>query len=1129
MRRVSTLVLMLLLGSFEAAALTGTVRNAAGDPLEAVAVSFAGIDTVLYTGADGAFSLVRSAVSQPRLTLRSQAGVQLHETGLVVSLPSAQLVRVSLTDLAGRRQVLFDGRLDRGVHLVGSTEIAALSNGVYILHAMLGRERVVCRALTLSGLRLAESATTAVRNGALSKAAAGEAIDTVRFSLAGYIDVTRSIASYDENLGTIVMTPDIYTGEWHGFTRCDIDTLLPNFVNILFRAYDSLGRGISNLDTSRIVVLEDEQPITSESELIIEKASAFSDTIRTVMLLDRSSSVADNLDDIKDAAKVMVRSIAPHQQMAIYTFSETNDLVVDFTDDTTALLNAIDIIPLGYASTNLYGALIDAFGRIENYASVADRTIMYGNVVLFTDGRDTQGSHSLNEVLSAQGSKQVFALGLGAELDTTALRAIAGDFVYTTTDVHELAGLFAVIQQDITNTANSYYWAHYRSPKRGNTVHTLAMRLEGNSNSGPDASITGTFNSALFQAGWAPTAESLSIVLDTSGTRLLGRYVYRDLDGEIEGASRYRWYVNGTMVDSGSIELAASLVSTGDTVVFQVQPVSLFGSPKEGVWAACTVKVGAPRANNLSVVLNATKDTLVGSYTYSDTDPEGQSIVEWFVADTVRVGDGTRLPVVVFEQFAGLTATTHLTLAVTPVASSGIPTIGETQRRVLAVGTFLPAPTANEVAITLNADADSVVGSYTYAHADQVPEGASIIRWFRNGVPLAPAGLTIPATLFAFGDVVGFSVTPVAVSGMIEQGVTVEAPSRVMGAVTGYRTYRQEFNQRATGGVAAGTGGFVITGYQYTSTPTKSPYAVRIDERGDTIWTRSYRASALTNGKATAIAGADAGHIIVGSREDARCFGFRIDEQGDTLWTKDYGRGEACGIIAAENGFLIVGTDVHLENGSVSYHVRAIKIDGNGTIVWDRVYTGENIEEGFSVAKGTGGYVIVGASRPPTSTDTRYLCIKIDDNGDTVWTRTYGPVVTYEAHMAAANGGYIYISGRLIAKIDEEGNTVWTREYGEAHNQSIIRTPSGYLISGFISSPQTGSDICLTSVNEYGDSLWTRTHKKLDNQWDCRSAAGADNCLLVAGTSDHPISDYDFLAMKIDANGEITAFGRTLQ
>jgi len=276
-----------------------------------------------------------------------------------------------------------------------------------------------------------------------------------------------------------------------------IETELPSFVNIMFQVTDLNGIGVSNLETSNFEVLENGQPVSpTESAMHIKKKDIIPYTLKTVLLIDNSLSVADNLAEIKNSALSLVNNIVPQQEVAVYKFSEAPILLQDFTNDVGLLQAAINSIVVGFSSTDLYGSIIEGVSRWED--TYTTNFVIQGFLIALTDGSDTQASHTLNEALSARGDKKIYTIGLGNEIEPDILSQLGNAGFYSITDINNLSTKFAEIQEEMAIFANSFYWLNYMSPKRGNNNHSLELIVKDNPYSGSNSSITGEFNSTGF-------------------------------------------------------------------------------------------------------------------------------------------------------------------------------------------------------------------------------------------------------------------------------------------------------------------------------------------------------------------------------------------------------------------------------------------------------------------------------------------------------------------------------------------------------------------------------------------------------------------------------------------------------
>ena len=114
--------------------------------------------------------------------------------------------------------------------------------------------------------------------------------------------------------------------------------------------------------------------------------------------------------------------MSKQQEVALYKFSSEPEKILDFTSDKDLLKTAINSIGGGFATTNLYGAVIGGVSQWEDF--VSNDKIIQGSLVLFTDGNDTQGSSTLADALNAIGDKKVYTIGLGSEIERTILEQL---------------------------------------------------------------------------------------------------------------------------------------------------------------------------------------------------------------------------------------------------------------------------------------------------------------------------------------------------------------------------------------------------------------------------------------------------------------------------------------------------------------------------------------------------------------------------------------------------------------------------------------------------------------------------------------------------------------------------------
>lgn len=271
--------------------------------------------------------------------------------------------------------------------------------------------------------------------------------------------------------------------------------------------------------------------------------------------------------------------------------------------------------------------------------------------------------------------------------------------------------------------------------------------------------------------------------------------------------------------------------------------------------------------------------------------------------------------------------------------------------------------------------------------------------------------------------------------------------------------------------------------------------------------------------------------------------------QPDTLWTRTYGStGSDYGWSVQQtpdDGFIMSG--ITNSFGVGSYDVYLIKTDANGDVEWTRTYGGSGWDEGWSIEPtADSGYIIVGWTDSYGAGEDDVYLIKIDADGDSLWTGTYGGAFNESGRSVKQtyDGGYIiagyadpygaYDWDLCLIKTDGNGNELWTQIYGGPSandgSRAVQVTPdSGYFVAGWTATLGTAGseDVWLLKTDANGDTLWTKTYGGAD--WDeARSMQPTtDGGYIITGvTASFGAGGSDIYLIKTDANGD-TLWTRT--
>jgi hypothetical protein len=144
----------------------------------------------------------------------------------------------------------------------------------------------------------------------------------------------------------------------------------------------------------------------------------------------------------------------------------------------------------------------------------------------------------------------------------------------------------------------------------------------------------------------------------------------------------------------------------------------------------------------------------------------------------------------------------------------------------------------------------------------------------------------------------------------------------------------------------------------------------------------------------------------------------------------------------ADGGFAVVG-EAYLAD-MAGKDVWLLKLDSNGDLVWTATFSTTDPEYGYGIAQANdGGFVVTGYQETVVSPDQNFILVKFSSSGALAWSTVFdngGFDVAYDVD-ACADGGFV-ICGRsdggssgdeiVALKFDEVGQHYWTVTTGGA-------------------------------------------------------------------------------------------------
>ena len=292
--------------------------------------------------------------------------------------------------------------------------------------------------------------------------------------------------------------------------------------------------------------------------------------------------------------------------------------------------------------------------------------------------------------------------------------------------------------------------------------------------------------------------------------------------------------------------------------------------------------------------------------------------------------------------------------------------------------------------------------------------------------------------------------------------------------------------------------GFVISG-SISGNPQYDGCLLRTNKFGDTVWLK--RTGFIEDDHSySVIKTNDNGYVFTGDIHigyaNKNLNLVKTNSNGIIEWSNNFGgvnlENGYSAIQTNDNNFIVAGYSNSISGpGAQPYDMYIIKTNNNGYLLWEKKIGGPENEYAYSVCEANNNSCIVaGYTNSYGSGSKDIYLVKLDYNGDIVWTKTYGWENAEQAKciQPTFDGNYIVTATQqiifggatfniILLKINENGDTLWTKTYGNNGSYfgkyGIPTNDGGYIITGSINdSASQETDLLLLKTNNIGNILW---------------------------------------------------------
>lgn len=321
-------------------------------------------------------------------------------------------------------------------------------------------------------------------------------------------------------------------------------------------------------------------------------------------------------------------------------------------------------------------------------------------------------------------------------------------------------------------------------------------------------------------------------------------------------------------------------------------------------------------------------------------------------------------------------------------------------------------------------------------------------------------------------------------------------------------------------------------------------YLVRINQKGDSLWTRSYGGQLNDNG--WAIRQNDTGFLIAGfsnsfGKNNMDYYLVQTDHVGNEKWSQTYGTvgDEYCwDMVADRNGGYVLAGETgkagEYRTGQKDFYL--VRVDQTGKMLWQMTYDHGGTERAFAVRQThDDGFILVGSTTSLSGGNPNVLLVKTDPKGNQEWSKTFGSDAFDMGHDVAVteDGGFAVIGytesfgarkrDAWLLKVDGQGNETWSRLFGGEEDDHVVRgiaTSDGFFLSGYSKSFSSHyGDLYLIRTDMKGEMLWNRTYSGGMMDTGYGLCPTSDGGVLVTGQTYMMETKRDLLLILFDKAG----------
>lgn len=218
-----------------------------------------------------------------------------------------------------------------------------------------------------------------------------------------------------------------------------------------------------------------------------------------------------------------------------------------------------------------------------------------------------------------------------------------------------------------------------------------------------------------------------------------------------------------------------------------------------------------------------------------------------------------------------------------------------------------------------------------------------------------------------------------------------------IGGVTWSHTFGGTYYDAGTCVKQTSDGGYIVTGTSGGLIDVANVYLLKLNSAGGQTWSHTFGGLGIDLGTAVQQT-TDGGYIIAGFTAPflsliGDAYLVKTNSSGSQTWAHAFG-GDSLDIALAvqqtsDGGYILAGLTRSFGAGGNDMYV--VKTNGSGIAIWNRTYGGPGDDYAGSIQElPDSGFILCGGTKRTASSDADVYLVRINSNGDTLWTKTFG-------------------------------------------------------------------------------------------------------------------------------------------